>query len=152
MMTIEAVIRTLDPSFALVEEARWEMERLARGRLSPDALFKTGWRTTRQVYHLVRRLPQRLERILQHAEAGRVRIELMPGTEAHLLRQWERMWHRAIRGAMVCALIIGSSLLIQARIGPMLGGLPVAGLLGYGLAVLLGLPFLRTLQHRERDW
>jgi ubiquinone biosynthesis protein len=152
MMTIEAVIRTLDPSFALVEEARWEMERLARGRLSPDALFKTGWRTTRQVYHLVRRLPQRLERILQHAEAGRVRIELMPGTEAHLLRQWERMWHRAIRGAMVCALIIGSSLLIQARIGPMLGGLPVAGLLGYGLAVLLGLPFLRTLQHREREW
>jgi ubiquinone biosynthesis protein len=152
MMTIEAVIRTLDPSFALVEEARWEMERLVRGRLSPEALFKTGWRTTRQMYHLVRRLPQRLDRVLQHAEEGRVRIELMPGTEAHLLRQWERMWHRAIRGAMVCALIIGSSLLIQARIGPMLGGLPVAGFLGYGLAVLLGLPLLRTLQRRERDW
>jgi ubiquinone biosynthesis protein len=152
MMTIEAVIRTLDPSFALVEEARWEMERLVRGRLSPDALFKAGRRTTRQVYHLARRLPQRLERILQHVEEGRVRIELMPGTEAHLLRQWERMWHRAIRGAMVCALIIGSSLLIQARIGPMLGGLSVAGLLGYGLAVLLGLPFLRTLRRREREW
>jgi ubiquinone biosynthesis protein len=152
MMTIEAVIRTLDPSFALVEEARWEMERLVRSRLSADALFKTGWRTTRQVYHLVRRLPQRLERILQHVEEGRVRIELMPGTEAHVLHQWERMWHRAIRGAMVCALIIGSSLLIQARIGPMLGGLSVAGLLGYGLAVLLGLPLLRTLRRREGEW
>ena len=152
MMTIEAVIRTLDPSFALVEEARWEMERLVRSRLSADALFKTGWRTTRQVYHLARRLPQRLERILQHVEEGRVRIELMPGTEAHVLQQWERMWHRAIRGAMVCALIIGSSLLIQARIGPMLGGLSVAGLLGYGLAVLLGLPLLRTLRRREGEW
>jgi len=152
MMTIEAVIRSLDPSFALVEEARWEMERLVRSRLSPEALFKTGWRTTRQVYHLARRLPQRLERILQHVEEGRVRIELMPGTEAHLLRQWERMWHRAIRGAMVCALIIGSSLLIQARIGPMLSGLPVAGLLGYGLAVVLGLPLLRTLRRREGEW
>jgi ubiquinone biosynthesis protein len=152
MMTIEAVIRALDPSFALVEEARWEMERLVRGRLSPDALFKTGWRTTRQVYHLARRLPQRLERILQHVEEGRVRIELMPGTEAHVLQQWERMWHRAIRGAMVCALIIGSSLLIQARIGPIVGGLSVAGLLGYGLAVMLGLPLLRTLRRREGEW
>jgi len=152
MMTIEAVIRTLDPSFALVEEARWEMERLVRSRLSAEALFKTGWRTTRQVYHLARRLPQRLERILQHVEEGRVRIELMPGTEAHVLQQWERMWHRAIRGAMVCALIIGSSLLIQARIGPILGGLSVAGLLGYGLAVLLGLPLLRTLRRREGEW
>jgi ubiquinone biosynthesis protein len=152
MMTIEAVIRALDPSFALVEEARWEMERLVRRRLSPDALFKTGWRTTRQVYHLARRLPQRLERILQHVEEGRVRIELMPGTEAHVLRQWERMWHRAIRGAMVCALIIGSSLLIQARIGPIVGGLSVAGLLGYGLAVMLGLPLLRTLQRRDGEW
>ncbi|MGH8065472.1 MAG: ABC1 kinase family protein [Candidatus Entotheonellia bacterium] len=152
LMTIEAVIRALDPSFALVEEARWEVERLVRSRLSPDALFKTGWRTTRQFYHLARRLPQRLERILQHVEEGRVRVELMPGTEAHVLQQWERMWHRAIRGAMVSALIIGSSLLIQARIGPLISGLSVAGLLGYGLAVVLGLPLLRMLKRREGEW
>jgi ubiquinone biosynthesis protein len=152
LMTIEAVIRALDPSFALVEEARWEVERLVRSRLSPDALFKTGWRTTRQIFHLVRRLPQRLERVLQHAEEGRVRIELMPGTEAHVLQQWERMLHRAIRGALVSALIIGGSLLIQARIGPLIGGLSVAGLLGYGLAVVLGLPLLRMLKRREGEW
>jgi ubiquinone biosynthesis protein len=152
LMTIEAVIRALDPSFALVEEARWEVERLVRSRLSPDALFKTGWRTTRQFYHLARRLPQRLEHILQHVEEGRVRVELMPGTEAHVLQQWERMWHRAIRGAMVSALIIGSSLLIHARIGPLISGLSVAGLLGYGLAAVLGLPLLRMLKRREGEW
>jgi ubiquinone biosynthesis protein len=152
LMTIEAVIRALDPSFALVEEARWEVERLVRSRLAPEALLKTGWRTTRQLYHLARRLPQRLERILQHVEEGRVRVELMPGTEAHVLRQWERMWHRAIRGAVVCALIIGSSLLIQARIGPLMSGLSVAGLLGYGLAVMLGFPLLRSLKYREGEW
>jgi ubiquinone biosynthesis protein len=152
MMTLEAVIRALDPAFALVEEARWEVERLMRLRLSAEALLKTGWRTTRQVVHLARRLPQRLERILQYVEEGRVRVELMPGTEAHVLRQWERMWHRAIRGAMVCALIIGGSLLIQAHVGPMVKGLSVAGLLGYGLALTLGLPLLRTLKRRDGDW
>ena len=146
MLTLEAVIRALDPAFALVEEARWEVERLMRSRLSAEALLKTGWRTTRQVFHLARRLPQRLERVLQYVEEGRVRVELMPGTEAHVLRQWERMWHRAIRGAMVCALIIGGSLLIQAHIGPMIKGLSIAGLLGYGLALALGLPLLRTLK------
>jgi ubiquinone biosynthesis protein len=152
LLTIEAVIRSLAPAFALVEEARWEVERLARSRLSPEALFKTAWRTTRQLYHLAQRLPQRLERVLQRAEEGRVRVELMPGTEAHVLRQWEVMWHRAIRGAMVCALIIGGSLLVQARIGPLLGGVSVAGLLGYGAALMLALPLLRTLSRRERDW
>ena len=152
MMTLEAVIRALDPAFALVEEARWEVERLMRIRLSAEALLKTGWRTTRQVFHLARRLPQRLERILQSVEEGRVRVELMPGTEAHVLQQWEQMWHRAIRGAMVCALIIGGSLLIQAHIGPMVKGLSVAGLLGYGLALTLGLPLLRTLKRRDGDW
>lgn len=152
MMTLEAVIRALDPAFALVEEARWEVERLMRIRLSAEALLKTGWRTTRQVVHLARRLPQRLERILQYVEEGRVRVELMPGTEAHVLRQWERMWHRAIRGAMVCALIIGGSLLIQAHIGPMVKGLSVAGLIGYGLALTLGLPLLRTLNRRDGNW
>jgi len=152
MMTLEAVIRALDPAFALVEEARWEVERLIRIRLSAEALLKTGWRTTRQVFHLARRLPQRLERILQSVEEGRVRVELMPGTEAHVLQQWEQMWHRAIRGAMVCALIIGGSLLIQAHIGPMVKGLSVAGLLGYGLALTLGLPLLRTLKRRDGNW
>ena len=76
----------------------------------------------------------------------------MPGTEAHVLQQWERSWHRAIRGAMVCALIIGGSLLLQAGIGPTVKGLSVAGLLGYGLAVILGLPLLRSMQHREGEW
>jgi ubiquinone biosynthesis protein len=152
MITIDAVIRALDPTFALVEEARWEVERLLRSRLSPDALLQTGWRTTRRFYRLARRLPQRLERILQHVEEGRVRVELMPGTEAHVLQQWERSWHRAIRGAMVCALIIGGSLLLQAHIGPLIKGLSVAGLVGYGLAVVLGLPLLRTLRRREGEW
>jgi ubiquinone biosynthesis protein len=152
MLTIEAVIRALDPDFALVEEARGEVERLVRHRLAPDVLLQEWWRTTRQFYHLARRLPQRLERILQHVEVGRVRVELMPGTEAHVLEQWERGWHRAIRGAMVCALIIGSSLLIQAHIGPLIKGLSVMGLLGYGLALILGLPLLRTLRRREGEW
>jgi hypothetical protein len=40
---------------------------------------------------------------------------------------------------------------VQARIGPLINGLSVAGLLGYGLAVVLGLPLLRTLR-REGDW
>ena len=152
MITLDAVIRALDPTFALVEEARWEVERLLRSRFSPEALLQTGWRTTRRFYRLARRLPQRLERILQHVEEGRVRVELMPGTEAHVLQQWERSWHRASRGAMVCALIIGGSLLLQAHIGPQIKGLSVAGLVGYGLAVVLGLPLLRTLRRREGEY
>jgi ubiquinone biosynthesis protein len=151
LLTLEAVIRALDPAFALVEEARWEVERLVRSRLAPDALLTSGWRTTRQFLHLARRLPQRLDRVLQSVGEGRVRVELMPGTEAHVLRQWEQMWHRAIRGAMVCALIIGSSLLIHAQVGPRVNGLSVAGLLGYGLALILGLPLLRTLKHRNGE-
>jgi ubiquinone biosynthesis protein len=152
LLTLESVIRTLDPAFALVEEARWEVERLVRSRLSPEALFTMGWRTTRRLYHLAQRLPQRLERVLQRAEEGRVRVELMPGTEAHVLHQWEVMWHRAIRGAMVCALIIAGSLLVQAHIGPLIGGISVVGLLGYGAALALALPLLRTLGRRERNW
>jgi ubiquinone biosynthesis protein len=151
LVTVEGVIRTLDPGFALVEEARWEVERLVRSRLSPEAFLKSGWRTTRQLYHLAQRLPHRLDRALQRLEEGRVRVELMPGTEAHVLHQWELMWNRAIRGAVVCALIIGSSLLVQARVGPLLGGLSVAGMLGYVVALVLGLPLLRSLGRWENS-
>jgi ubiquinone biosynthesis protein len=152
MMTLEAVIRALDPRFALVEEARGEVERLMRSRLSAETLLRTGWRTTRQVLRLAHRLPQRLDHLLQFVEDGRVRVELTPGTEAHVFRQWEQMWYRAVRGAMVCALIIGGSLLIQAHIGPVVKGLSVAGLLGYVLALILALPLLRSLKRRDEDW
>lgn len=152
LLTLETVIRTLDPEFALVDGARWEVERLVRSRLSPEAVLKMGWRTTRQLYHLAQRLPNRLEHVLQRAEEGRVRVELMPGTEAHVLQQWEQMWNRAIRGAVVCALIIAGSLLIHARVGPLVSGLSVLGLLGYGLALALGFPLLRTLERKEEEW
>ena len=110
-----------------------------RSRLSAEALLKTGWRTTRQVFHLARRLPQRLERspvCRRGPRTGGVdagyRSPCPPtvGTDVA----------RAIRGAMVCALIIGGSLLIQAHIGPMVKGLSIAGLLGYGLAWRLVFP------------
>ena len=152
LLTVEAVIRTLDPEFALVEEARWEVERLVRSRLSPEAFLKDGWRTTRQLYHLAQRLPRRLERVLQHVEEGRIRVELMPATEAHMLQQWERMGNRAIRGAMVCAVMVGGSLLLHGRIGPLISGLSLLGLLAYGLAGALALPLLRTLKRREGEW
>jgi ubiquinone biosynthesis protein len=152
LMTIEAVIRALDPTFALVAEARWEVERLVRSRLSPEVLLKSGWRTTRQVYQLARRLPRRLERILQHVEEGRIRLELMPGSEPHVLRQWERMWQRAVRGGMVCALLIASSLLIQAPVGPLFHGLSIVGLVGFAAAAVLGLPFLRSSRPPDGTW
>ncbi len=135
----------------MVDEARGGVERLVRNRLAPDVLLHDWWRTTRQFYHLGRRLPQRMERILQQVEAGRVRIELMPGTEAHVLEQWERSWHRAVRGAIVCALIVGGSLLLQGHTYPTIKGLSVLGLLSYGLAVILGLPLLRDLRRWDGE-
>lgn len=75
----------------------------------------------------------------------------MPGTEVHVLQQWERMWNRAIRGAVVCALIIGLSLLIQAQIVPLISGLSVPGFLEYGLALALGFPLLRVLYRGEGE-
>jgi ubiquinone biosynthesis protein len=152
LLTVEAVIRTLDPEFALIEEARWEVERLVRSRLSPEAFLKDGWRTTRQLYQLAQRLPRRLERVLQHVEEGRIRVELTPSAEAHMLQQWERRGNRTIRGAMVCAVMVGGSLLLHGRIGPLISGLSLLGLLAYGLAGALALPLLRTLKHREGEW
>ena len=76
----------------------------------------------------------------------------MPGTEAHVLQQWERVGNRAMRGAVVCALIVGASLLLHGQIGPSVWGMSLLGLLGYSLAGVLILPLLRTLKYQEQDW
>jgi len=122
----------------LVEEARWEVERLMRLRLSAEALLKTGGARPFK-FSISARDCRTAGRMLQSVEEGRVRVELMPGTEA-LSPTVGNRWASRHSRAMVCALVIGGSLLIQAHIGPMGKGTVVAGLLGLRLALTLGFP------------
>ncbi|HKJ89129.1 MAG TPA: ubiquinone biosynthesis protein UbiB, partial [Gammaproteobacteria bacterium] len=58
---------------------------------------------------------------------------------ARFEREVDRASNRIAFALIVASLIIGSAQLVQARAGPEVYGLPLFGLLGFGVAAFFGL-------------
>jgi ubiquinone biosynthesis protein len=66
-------------------------------------------------------------------------IELEFRNQARFEQEIDRASNRIAFALVVAALIIGSATLVQAEAGPVVYGLPLFGLVGFGVAAFFGL-------------
>lgn len=107
VMTIEGVIRTLDPTFDLVAETRPYAERLIKDRFRPDELLQTAITAAMQVGNLAREVPEQLSQVLMDMESGslelRARTPDMEALRLELNRQASRLTGAVLGAALIVA-------------------------------------------------
>lgn len=139
LVIAEGVGRALDPELELLALARPYLERLAlrRGPLQRALEGWTGaWAEGRE---LLQELPEGLRSLMTRLRRGELKVQFELVGLDRLTRELDRASNRLAFALIVAALIVGSSLVIQLQAGPRLFGLPLFGLLGFGLAAILGL-------------
>ena len=60
------------------------------------------------------------------------------------------MMNRLSFSIIVAAIILGSSMILQAKVGPLMHGWPILGLVGYGAALIFGLWLLVSMLRHGR--
>lgn len=81
---------------------------------------------------------------------GQLRMQFdLPGTEDPI-HDVARAADRLTMGIIIAGLFIGSSVIYYARIKPVIFGIPVIGLVGYVLALALGLWLMRQIMRDSR--
>jgi ubiquinone biosynthesis protein len=86
-----------------------------------------------------------MREILQQARRGQLKMSFrLIGMES-VRRTIDRVGYRLIYGLVLAALLVSSSLIIQADIPPRFREIPIIGLAGFAVAGVLGVGFLISL-------
>ena len=139
LVTSEGVGRQLDPAFNMVETARPLVERVLRERTSPSALVERAGELAHDTAEVVQALPRGVLEIIEKARTDRFQIQFVHRNLEHFVQELDRSSNRLSLAVLVAALIVGSSLIFQAKSGPAMFGYPALGMAGFLAAGLLGL-------------
>jgi ubiquinone biosynthesis protein len=141
--TIEAVGRQLDPTFMIVEHATPFVESLVEQRYTPAALALRTADAGREVLSALRTVPANLAEITRRIRSDGMQVQLVHRNLDFFVREMDRSSNRLSFAVVIAAIVIGSSIIMRAAVGPQvlgyavlgLGGFLTAGLLGIGLAI-----------------
>jgi ubiquinone biosynthesis protein len=84
-------------------------------------------------------VPRDVMEIIRKASSDRLQIQFVHRNLEHAVHELDRASNRLSFAVVIAALIVGSSLLIQARAGPTVAGYSVLGLVGFVAAAVMGL-------------
>ncbi len=147
-VTVAALARELDPDFDLAAVAGPYARRLALEKLSPTRLARALGLTLWQLAKLAQRAPGELRQLLDKTVAGQLQVVFKHEGLDPFGHTLERASNRLASSVTLAAVILASTMLITADIGPQLWGVSALGLAGAlvagVLAVWLGLAIWRS--------
>ncbi|KGE70704.1 hypothetical protein DC28_14440 [Spirochaeta lutea] len=142
LTTIEGVGRQLYPEFNLLSLMRPLTKKIARRQIDPENLKKKALESSLDYLKLVQELPKEELLILQNLRKGKLRIEFSIQNIEPIRTTIDAVGTRLIFGLVLASVMISSSLIVHAGIPPLVWGIPIIGLIGYGIAGIMSLGFL----------
>lgn len=138
LVTLEGILRQLDPDFDFIEIARPHVARLLLKRKEPLRMLHIARKNVVDFYEVFAVFPKQLHRTFRKLLRGDIRVKVQHEELQHLIRDVDRASNRLSFSIITAAIIVASSIIIHAGQGQMLFGMPVFGLIGYLLAAVLG--------------
>ena len=130
----EELGRNLDPTFNGISVAQPLIKKILKKKLSPLRFLDYQTQYLFEIEHLLKDLPQTMNRLLFRLESGKIEIDLQYKEMDKLTSKLETMVNRVALALIISSLIIGSSLILQTDKGmPM----PVIGFSEIGLAIFI---------------
>ncbi len=150
LLSGEGSARLIYPDLDVIAEARPLVERLAKERFSRRNIFRALRRTLESAWKLHRQLPARLDNLVRKAEKGEISVRLRHENLSGLRETLETASNRLSLAIILAALFLGSSLIINSKLEPLLFGYPALGVLGYISSGLLGLWLVIIILRRKK--
>lgn len=142
MTQVESIGLQLDPSFDITAKVRPFIKRLITKRLQPKQLLLQAFDSTTTLLGHIRDLPEDILVTLRQIRQGKMSIAFEHKGLEHIIFELNRASNRLAFALIIAAIVIGSSFILAAEIGPSFFGLSIIGLIGFSFAGVLGLALL----------
>jgi ubiquinone biosynthesis protein len=138
-MTVESIVRELDPDFNFVESMKPYAKSLIRNKLSPANIAKDGFKFLLDLQKVLKEVPKALEVMVQDVKSNKWELSLKHEKLEDLENHIDKSSNRLAFAIVIAGIIIGSSTIAQFDVGPKILGFSAFGIIGYTLAAFLGL-------------
>ena len=138
IISLERTSTLLDPGFNLAKVGEPYIRKLNWERWNPSNLLHMVMGDLREKLTRVSELPQDLQRLLHLLEDGHLPLILEHRGVNRATNTIHHAFSRLSLAVIIGSLIIGSSLVINTGMKPLLWGYPAIGLIGYLLSAAIG--------------
>jgi ubiquinone biosynthesis protein len=150
VVTVEGLGRVLNPNFEFVEHAEPFIKKLQLERYHPQNIAGDLLESGAEMFELLKEIPGEMREILRLTRQGRIKIEFEHRGLESLLTHLDRTSNRIAFAIIIAAQVVGSALIVLADVPPKWYGIPVIGLLGFLVAVIMGLWLLISMLRHGR--
>jgi len=138
LFEIDGVGRTLYPEFNVTAFAGPYVRRWIAGRYTRGKYWKSARSLVDDLNYLLKLLPNELGAIIKSVRFGKLKIPIYHENLDRAVTELDRIGNRLSFSIIIAALLLSSSIIVQAKIGPSIRGYPVLGLLGFFTASVMG--------------
>jgi ubiquinone biosynthesis protein len=148
--TIETVATNLCPEFDFIAEVAPYVQRILVNRYSPQRILLETTEIFSQFFVLFRRLPREVLEISRLIRKQRLTFNLVQKGLDSQLATYDRIGNRLSFSIIIAGLIIGSSVIVNAKIPPLVFGISLIGILLFLAAAVMGIWLLLAILLKGR--
>ena len=145
IIAVEGIGLYLYPKFNLIRLFKPFSRRLIMEQFQPKRVVNELYELGLSYKTLAEDFPKDMREILRQTRKGQLKMSFRIIGMESVRRTIDRVGYRLIYGLVLAALLVSSSLVIQADIPPRFREIPIIGLAGFAVAGLLGIGFLISL-------
>lgn len=135
----ESIGKQLEPDFDLFTLVQPFVRKIYRKIYSPKSWKERSINVADESLELIEYLPHNLSDLLRKLKEGQFEVKLEHHKLEDITQEIKRSSNRISASLIIAALIVGSSLILQQGIGPMVSDISILGIIGYLIAGILGL-------------
>lgn len=139
LSSMENNVRLLYPEIPLFDYLKPFARKLIMKKMNPYRRWKALYLTMFDFAALMHDFPGDARKIIQKLKHGSLKVEIEHKGLRELRVSLEEISNRISLSILIAAMIIGSSLIVNAKIPPFVNGIPILGLIGFVVAVFLAI-------------
>jgi ubiquinone biosynthesis protein len=143
--SLEGTLRKLKPDFNIIGHIEPFVKKMILENVSPYNIFKDVYTSLSDYSELFRNLPGGLRDILNQFKNRNIKIQFEHKGLEPMLHKHDQISNRISFSIVSSSLIIGSSLIIHAKIPPLVFGISFLGLFTFIFALLMSVLLLISI-------
>lgn len=149
LMIIEGIGVRLDPSFNIFDEMEGYLQKIVLQKLNPRRLLFRGVKTLRQLDRLTNDLPADLNEIITKLNKGQLQFSFEVKEKREIERSINKVANRLVISILIAALSIGSAMIVGTKMPPLVGDIPLLGIIGFTVSGILSIFVVITIIRRD---
>lgn len=150
VMTLERFGRDLDPRLKIIDHLEPFVKKLRWKSLEPGYLLSRFAGPAEDFIDVAGKIPLDAQSVLEQTRKGKLKLRLQMDELITIEDILVKVGNRVSNALVLAALVIGSSIVVHAKLAPLYKNVSIIGLIGYLLSAIIGFKMLFAASRQSR--